>query len=427
MVRSFDRKHSRFPSDRLLLFATVGCALSLAFGSGTVNAAAPAPKANPQRTILVLDHAENTLATSSLDHRQALKSVLETLPSDTPEFVRSDIETFLKRAPDERADFQCSHEFMRYRARQELERIKDKLLNTSQPAEPQFCYAVPFAIDLALPKKSLEIYGYDLDTKPLELFVVNKDATFEDVSFALSSRTHYHLSVDLGSNGVKFSPRSQTIIVAWGHLIRYSVSLIQPTTSLCSSEIEEIPAGKPITFPPQLISGSGRLGSRGSVRASTTLNYESNKLDATVCLMATDQEQNPTTLGGCGVEYVYTTDPARVIEGVFMKLESRISNIHPISGPNIIVEKSDGPVSRWTLDVPGAQSGASAEATVTVTLRKIRIASTRLDNCLPAVAYLEARRRSGLANTTLKRLDSESRKFQAEILKLRPRFAPRSD
>jgi uncharacterized protein (TIGR03435 family) len=65
--------------------------------------------------------------------------------------------------------------------------------------------------------------------------------------------------------------------------------------------------------------------------------------------------------------------------------------------------------------------------TLTVTLRKIRIASTKIDNCLPPVAYLEARRRRELAPLTLKRLDPELKNFQREILKLRPRFAPRGD
>jgi hypothetical protein len=315
---------------------------------------------------------------------------------------------------------------MRYRARQELERVKDKLLNTNpQPVEPQFCYAVPFAIDLAQPIKTLEIYGYDLDTQPLELFVLNNDDSFEDVSFALSSKTHYHLTVDLGRNGVKFSPKSQMVSVAWGHLIRYSVSLIQPSTALCLSQIEEIPAGKTITFSPLRISGGGRLGRGGSVRASVMLNYGSNKLDATVCMMATDQETDPTTFGGCGVEYVYTTEPERVIEGVFIGLESRTSQIHLNPGRNTMEGRRDGAVSQWEFVVPSAQSTESIELTGTVVLREIRIVSTKIDNCLPAVAYLEARRKSAIAQGTLKRLDSESKTLQREILKLHPRFAPR--
>jgi hypothetical protein len=376
-------------------------------------------------TIVVLERGENALASSSADHRQALKTVLDGLPPGAPEFVRSDIMTFLKRMPDKGADFECGPDFMRYRARQELERVKDKLLNTNpQPAEPQFCYAAPFAIDLAQPAESLEIYGYDLDTQPLELFVVNNDGSFEDVSFALSIRTHYHLAVDLGRSRAKFSARSQMVSVAWGHLIRYSVSLIHPSTALCLSQIEEIPAGKTITFSPLLISGGGRLGRGGNVRASARLNYESNKVDATVCMMATDQEPNPTTFGGCGVEYVYTTDPERIIEGVFSGLESRTPQIHLHPGQNIRRERRGGPVSQWVFVIPGAQPEAGIEPAVTVVLDKIRIASTKVEDCLPAVAYLEARRKRSIAPGTIKRLDMESRALPREILQLRPRLAP---
>src|SRR4029077_717530 len=100
------------------------------------------------------------------------------------------------------------------------------------------CYAVPFAIDLSQPIKTLEIYGYDLDTQPLELYLVNDDGSFQDVSSALSRRTQYHLTVDLGPNGVKLSPQSQMLSVAWSHILRYSVSLIQPATALCQPQIE---------------------------------------------------------------------------------------------------------------------------------------------------------------------------------------------
>ena len=57
---------------------------------------------------------------------------------------------------------------------------------------------------------------------PLQVFLVNGDV-FQDVSVALISKTHYHLTVDLGKNGVKFSPDSQALSVAWGicFAIRY--------------------------------------------------------------------------------------------------------------------------------------------------------------------------------------------------------------
>lgn len=415
------------PLERFLLFICLTQISPLAFGYSAVIASSVAPPAiGVAETITVLDRGETALANPSVDYRQALKSVLEGLPSGAQDFVRKDITTFLGRVPGTGADFKCSPEFIRYRARQELERVRTKLLNTNPlPVEPQFCYAVPFVIDLARPTEALEVYGYNLDTQPLELFVVNRDGTFEDVSSALSRRTHYHLTVDLGLNGVKFSPESQMLSVVWGHIIRYSVSLIQSTTALCVSQIEEIPAGKTITYSPLLASGNGHLGSRAYARASTTLNYESNAVDATVCMTVTDQEPDPTILMGCGVEYVYTTEADRVIEGIFSQLEGRTSYIHLNQAQKSIDGRRDGPVSHWIFSIPNAQSGPLIESMVRVVFRKIRIVSTAVDNCLPAIAYLEARRTKVITAGTLKRLDFQSRTIQPEILKLRPRFAPR--
>ena len=418
-------KSRRFP-ELLLLFVSLPCVLSLAFGNRIeVAGGTPSPDIRNRETIMVLERGENALASSSADVPQTLKSILNGMPPDTPEFVRSDITTFLTRLPQTGSIFECHREFVRYRARQELARLQERLLSTDlQPAEPGFCYAVPFVIDLAQPTRNLEIYGYDFDAQPLSLFILNTDGTFDDVSFALKKRTHYHLTIDMGPSGVKFTPQSQMLSVAWGHIVRYSVSLIQPTTDLCSSQIEEIPAGKTISFSPDRISESAEPGAGGVARASATLNYESNKVDATVCALANDAKSNPTTFAGCSVEYVYTTEPERVIDGVFTPLESRTSQLRLHPGQNTSPGTRKGPVSKWILDLPEVQSKPAVEPVVTAVLGKIRIASTKLDNCLPAVAYLEARRRHAVAPTTIKRLDSQSKAIQKEISGLRPRFAP---
>jgi hypothetical protein len=395
------------------------CVLSLTFANRILLAA----PIQLRETILDLERGENLLENPAADVRQSLKSVLDGVPPDAPEFVRRDITTFLTRLPEKGAELECHPDFIRNRAHQELQRIENRLLNTDlEPSEPQFCYAVPFAVDLAQPARTLEIYGYDFDAQPLELFILNADGTFEDVSFALKKRNHYHSTVDLGPNGVKFSLQSQMLSVAWGHLVRYSVPLIQPGTKLCASQIEEIPAGKMITFSPDRINGSPDLSVGSVTRTSATLHYESNKVDATVCTLTTDTKPDPTTFAGCSVEYVYTTEPERVIDGVFVPLESHSSEMHLHPGQNTFSARPSGPVAKWVIDV--SQSKPPADPVVTAVLGKIRIASTKLDDCLPAIAYMEAQRRNSLASTTIKRLDSQSRSIPKEVLKLRPRYAP---
>jgi hypothetical protein len=375
-------------------------------------------------TVVVIDQAINALASQSADYRKIFAHILATLPRDSQDFVRADITGFLERVPGVGADFNCGASFMQYIARQQLWRVKDKLLGTNpQPARPQFCYAVPFAVDVTMAADTLEIYGYDLDQAPLEIFIMNREGFFEDVSFALIKKTHYHVTLNLGKDGVRFSPDSQALSVAWGHLVRYWIPVIQPATPLCLSSIEDIPAGKTITYPPLVIDGNGRFtGPEAKVWASATLDYESNKVDATVCMTAT--EQGGTTVSGCGVEYVYTSDSDRVIEWVFGRLQDAIAYTDGNRIKEIAEGAQGGPVAQWIFDGFGEKSPADIEARITVQLPKIRVVSTDPSNCVSAIVYWETKRMNALSLTTIDRLDAQLRKIDSQILTLRPRFAP---
>jgi hypothetical protein len=378
-------------------------------------------------TVLVIDQAIKALTNPSADYRKILEGTLATLPRDSQDFIRADIRNFLDRAPAVGVDFKCDASFVQYTALKELGRLKDTLLNTNpQPARPQFCYAVPIAVDATRPVDALEIYGYDFDQVPLEMFVMNSDGFFKDVSFALIKKTHYHLTLNLGVNGVTFSSDSQMLSVAWGHLVRYSIPLIHPTTPLCGSWLEETPDGKTITYAPLLIDGDGRFPAPGAkVWASATLDYESNKVDATLCVTAADPKGDSTIFSGCGVEYVYTSEPERVIEGVLAGLNSQVTYTHGNQGDDVMEGTRDGPVAQWTFAGLRRQS-EDTETQVTIRLRKIRVVSTQPDGCVSAIAYLEAKRMNALSPTTTERLDSQLKKIDPEISSLRPRFAPSS-
>jgi len=402
--------------------------LALLCSGCTTTREIPAERASKPTTanlVFLLDDALNAIGNPSADYRSIFQNILVTLPRDSQDFVKAEITSFLQRAPTSGVDFKCGAEFMRYRAQQELWRLKDILLNMNpQPPEPQFCYAVPFAIDLAQPTHAVEVYGYDLDRAPLEIFLVNGDV-FQNVSFALINKTHYHLTVDLGKNGVKFSPDSQALSVAWGHLIRYSIPLIQLGTPLCSSSLEEIPAGKTITYAPLLLGGEGRFREPGPrVWSNATLDYESNKVDATVCMTAAEQNSKRATFSGCGVEYVFTSESDRVIEGIFGEIEGYMTYTQGGQADEVKQGVQGGPVREWKFSGFGDSSGARREIQVAVQLNRVRVVSTAMDACVSAIAYSEAKRMNALSAETIRRLDPQLNKVDPEILELRPRFAP---
>lgn len=372
--------------------------------------------------LAVLEEAVNALAYPAVDYRQVLRRAAARLPGDRLEAARTGIVTFLERAPAEAADFRCNAEFMRDRARRELWRLKDVLMNWNpQPVEPQVCHAVPIAIDPARPMPTLDIYGYDFDQVPLELFVMDNQGYFREVTTALTKKNRYHLTVDLGTTGVRFSADSQALVVVWGHLVRYSIPLIQPATPLCPSVIEVIPPGKAIAYAPPLIARASRLDeAKAGVLANAALDYESNKVDATVCVTA----RGRTAVSGCAVEYVYTSDSDRSIEWVFGELQAGIAHAFDSGHEVSVAGLRRSPVAEWEFKGFAANAPPDAEPRITARLHELRVVSTQPEKCISAIRYLEARRQNAISPGSMRRLDSELRRVDREIMGLRPRFAP---
>jgi hypothetical protein len=406
---------------------SLGCSLLLCSGCTSLSGIPSEldSKAVLADIVLLLNDAETSLTLPSADFTKIFRDLLQKMPRGGAEVVRKQLSNFQQRAPAPGAEFRCGPEFMAYRARQELWRIKDLLLHTNpRPAEPQFCYAMPIAIDLSQLTGTVEVYGYDLDQAPLELFLVNGDV-FEDVSFALHRNTHYHLTLDLGNAGAKFSPNSKALSLAWGHFLRYSIPVVQATTPLCQSAIEEVLPGKTIVYPPLLVRGSGHFSVPGaSVWSSATLDYESNKIDATVCMTAAEKGGVRTTYSGCGVEYVYTSDPDRVIEGIFGQSNANIAYVHGNPSDEVKVVAGGGLVRQWFFSGFSERSSVGREVQVAVRLNQIRFVSTMMDGCISAIAYSEAKSTNSLSSATIRRLDSELTNVAPALLQLRPRFAP---
>jgi hypothetical protein len=182
-------------------------------------------------TLSVLDNAIHLLADPSSDYRKVLLDAVEAFPNDANDTVRADIRTFLMRAPQPGAQFKCSVDFVRSRARTVLLRLRDTLRNEYVgPVEPGICHAVPFALDLIRAQRTggwLDIYGYDFDRVTPEMVLVSRQG-YRDVTAALVARSHYHLALQLGDGAVPWSEENISLGLTWGHLIHHSVAIIQP-------------------------------------------------------------------------------------------------------------------------------------------------------------------------------------------------------
>jgi hypothetical protein len=264
------------------------------------------------------------------------------------------------------------------------------------PAEPAVCYAFPYAVDLTQPVHAVHIYGFDFDAAPLQMVLVRSDGS-EDVTAALVQVSHSHLTLNLEEGKIPFSATSRSLALAWGHLIRHSIPLVQPGTRLCSSRIETV-AARTITYSlPQ----GGSL-SRGDVWADALLDYSNNKLEAALCVGAARAE-GKAIRGGCTVEFLYTTDADRLIDA--------------------IVGDGSRLVREWLL--PGRRRGREgSESSVTARLNPIAVVSSKDDGCISAIAYLEAKRTAALGPSVRRLLDRQLRSVDPAVRRLRPRFAP---
>ena len=404
----------------LFALATSDAAVFPAAQSGT-------PTDKPlTETLRVLDDAIHLLGDPSTDYRKVMVDAIAAFPGNADETARADLRTFLARAPEPGGEFRCSVDFVRSRARKALLRLRDALRHDYVgPVEPAVCYAAPFALDLTRAQASsgwLDIYGYDFDRVSPEMVLIGREA-HRDVTAALVARSHYHLALKLGDGAVRLSSDSVSLGLVWGHLIHHSISIIQPASRLCSARVETIPAGRRISYSPPRISGDRVPGQPGTtLRADATLDYSSNKLEATICMTAADPAARETVFSGCAVEFLYTTDPDRVIDGVFGELTGQLSYVRRNRTNDVRNGRPHGPVRQWAFG--GLQPGdLKSEVSVVARLNEIRLVSVEDESCVSPIAYLEAKRTTVVDPGTRQSLDAQLKRIDPAIAKLRPRFA----
>ena len=92
------------------------------------------------------------------------------------------------------------------------------------------CHSIPSTVDASLiPDRlnHLEFDGYNLDSTGIQVLLQNGD-TETDVSQYLDHPSHYMLTLNLGSNGVRLRRNSNRFILRWNNEDLYTVGITQP-------------------------------------------------------------------------------------------------------------------------------------------------------------------------------------------------------
>jgi len=371
---------------------------------------------------LVLAEGIHELNDPSADFRAVLRAMPSRLDANSA--LKRAVLRFIGRLPPAGADFKCSDDFLRSRARQELIRLQQALSTTAPDrVEPTFCFAVPYVIDAGKAPELVEIYGFDFDAAPIEMVRVNR-GNYEDVSSALIRRSHYHLTLQLGKKGVALRGKTETLGLTWGHLIHHSISVITPNTPLCPSDVTEISIAKPITYSPPAAGGTSVAGSApGKAFASAALDYEGNAAYAMICMATTSRRDGQATFTGCNREFVATIDPDRIIEQSFGRLESQAEYTGDSRTRNQNGNTHE-PISSWRFVDLASRKAQPKNPRVEVTLRPIRVVTTKPEDCVSPIAFREAKREGAMGAATIKALDAALRRVNPSLFALRPRFAP---
>ncbi|HEX5415569.1 MAG TPA: hypothetical protein VFZ25_07875, partial [Chloroflexota bacterium] len=230
----------------------------------------------------------SSLDNASADWQQVLSQTRDKLVADGQSTIANEVDTELKRAvATTGSEIRCNVDFLRVRVQQSLIRIRASLLGQPvDPPEPALCDVVPLAVDVSLiPSRlnHLEFYGYDFDTTPIQVLLDNGSSSV-DVSSSLAKPTHYHMTLNLGGNGVNFGPTSQKLRLRWNNKDISTISVIQPATPTCQSKIVSF-THPPMTLLPPHTRGDADFSGHGpKVDASVSLTNASDHVNVKITM-----------------------------------------------------------------------------------------------------------------------------------------------
>ncbi|MEZ0606888.1 hypothetical protein ACAW74_00155 [Fibrella sp. WM1] len=337
--------------------------------------------------------------------RDVIKAVGD-LQDETLLTIRRDVLNTVDRLPlAAGAEFRCNADFLRNRLKQDLLRIKAKLLKQNLPElEPVLCGVSPTGVVLEEKPQLIELFGYDLDKQKNINVFLREGAEKIDVTSKLSQPTHYHWVLNVGSgNGVPFTKNSDEVLVYFGDREMASIPVVQPNIEICESEIRdniasEFPA---IDFTPKLINGDREFNSHGPKSyAYVQISHTSSRIWATVFMDAIEWHNDKPSGDKTQVQemknfHLWTAPAGRIIEKITSATFQDITYIDSnhqtdqLSSGGELVE-----FFRFVGDTPGDEAGI--KTSVHITFKKLSVILKEQGDCVSTnqVAHLPLQART---------------------------------
>lgn len=360
-------------------------------------------------TVATLDGAIDALERNSSSWQAVLQDTAKQLTADAQSTVRNEVSNLLNRSiAATGVELRCDADFIGTRVRQALVRIRAHLLNQSvPPVEPALCHVVPAAIDMALDanrRNKLEFFGYDFDTTPIKVSLQDKSRTL-DVSSNLDRLTHYHMTLNLGANGVPVSNTSNRVTLEWQNELISSIAVIQPATPVCREKTETYARNTYLSYTPPHTRGDKEYDGHGpEVWATARLVNDGTHIKLRLWMKARETRSDWTTAEGERVESYYTAPSGWRIESIEGNAESSAHYVDSDHNDDRQGGGPNGPVKEFKFRGDHKGDDAGSYTGVDVYFNPLIVKLVEVANCAPESAVKSMRAKGLIAPATVNRL-----------------------
>lgn len=422
-------------------FLMITCfVLSLLLLSGCPNPPDPDDPAGIQgplnKAIAALNVALSRMGNTSEDWQKILEDTRKEIPAELQSTVGNEVSNTLTRATGAAGtQALCILDIVRNRTILDLRHIRAGLLKKigvkveDPEPEPWLCQPNPTYIDPTLVASNrlnqVEFFGYDFDKvkkEDYQVLLVNNSGTI-DVSAHLTQQSHYHMTLNLGANGVQLSPDSQKIVLKWKGKQQSEIPMIYPQTPICGSREESKPLDPIVFTPPHTGRGDKDFdgnGPRVSVSVKLLKAEDGSHVDAEIFMEAVETKKDWTTVSGSVTQRIYTPDPGWKVEQITGVLEDSDEYVDTTDKQNDFRPRgSGGPVLQYEFVGDTKGDEASLRTQVTVNFNPLRLVLKQTGNCVSAFRVLTLKRQNLLSPQTVQRLEPRLRSLPPALRSLK--------
>jgi hypothetical protein len=362
----------------VLVFFIVGCGLKR-----TIQDTAQDLTNN---TAAMLDDAIDEITHESESWQATLQELTDKLTDEAQSTIRTEVQNLANRTiAAAGSEVRCNVDFLGARVVQALQRIKAELLKKPIPERnPAICQVIPSAIDMNLTpnrRNKVDISGYDFDNQPLKLYLISNTNEKTDVTHAINRLSHYHVVLNLGSNGVMLNETSSRLVLEYKDSQMSSIAVTQPVIPDCKEE--EISFSPDIiTYMPPHTKGDREYGGHGpNVTARVNIYVDNNTIKAKIYMRARETKSDWSTADGSGVFTIYTAPSKRRIVGIVSDKGTNTSYIDSGHSEDFFEKGSGELVKRFAFvgDTDGDEAGTRTR--VKVTFNRVVVKLKEIGNC----------------------------------------------